>query len=297
MPGQKRPMVKFSGRRSLSLAPICAALLAMPLSPMAAQDPIPSRVTSDSGSAVEGRWLARGSLVTFGAVAVGALALAQLDESVAGWARSPSVHGSRPLRDASRGFRMLGDPGAVIFTAGLYGVGRLSGTPSLADAGLHATEAVIVSGAASGLIKLVAGRARPNLLPDGAPVEFPEGTDEFRPLRGIGGYTSFPSGHTTVAFAAASSLASELHRADPSAARVLGPLLYGAAAAVGLSRIRDNQHWASDVVAGAVLGTVVGRKMVAYRHRRPRRGLARWLIPAAIEPTGREISLRWSPWY
>lgn len=285
-----------SSNRSLSALSICALLLLMPLSLAAAQSPALIPAIPDSAEASGPRVSARGGLLAFGALALGTIAVSQIDEPVARWARSPSVHDNRSLRGASRGFRAIGDPGALMLTAGLYGIGRLSGKPSLADAGLHATEAVIVSGAASGLIKLVAGRARPNLLADGAPVELPEGTDEFRPFRGMGQYTSFPSGHTTVAFAAASSLASELHRANPSAARVLGPLLYGGAAAVGFSRIRDNQHWASDVVAGAVIGTVVGRSMVAYGHRRSRPWMARWLLPASITPTGRELTLRWSPW-
>ena len=35
--------------------------------------------------------------------------------------------------------------------------------------------------------------------------------------------------------------------------------LYSMAGLVGLSRIYDNRHWASDVFAGALLGTLTGR--------------------------------------
>ena len=38
---------------------------------------------------------------------------------------------------------------------------------------------------------------------------------------------------------------------------------------MGLSRIYNNQHWASDVMAGAALGTLVGIKVVKYTHSHP----------------------------
>lgn len=283
-------------RRPPVAAPILVLLLSLPVSPLTAQDSLLTGVVADSAATEGKRLVSRTSLLRFGAAATGILAVVQFDERVAQWARGPSVQGNKPLADVSRGFRAAGDPGALILTAGLYGVGRLSGHPSVADVGLHATEAVVFSGAASGVIKFLVGRGRPNLLPDGYPVEFTEGTDEFRPLRGVGAYTSFPSGHTTVAFAAAASLTSELDRMNPSAARRLGPLLYGSAAAVGLSRIRDNQHWASDVVAGAVIGTAVGRYIVGSRHRLSRQGPARWLVPRSVAPETRGVTVRWSSW-
>ena len=63
---------------------------------------------------------------------------------------------------------------------------------------------------------------------------------------------SFPSGHTTAAFAAASVLAREQGGA-------IGWLAYGAAATAGYARISDRHHYLSDVVAGAILGRLVGR--------------------------------------
>lgn len=63
---------------------------------------------------------------------------------------------------------------------------------------------------------------------------------------------SFPSGHTTAAFAAASVIAREEGGA-------VGWLAYGAAATAGYARIADRHHYLSDVVAGAILGRLVGR--------------------------------------
>lgn len=61
--------------------------------------------------------------------------------------------------------------------------------------------------------------------------------------------TSLPSSHTSTAFAVATSVATVYkdHKFVP-------PLAYGVATLVGLSRINDNMHWASDVLAGAAVG-------------------------------------------
>jgi undecaprenyl-diphosphatase len=73
--------------------------------------------------------------------------------------------------------------------------------------------------------------------------------------------SSFPSGHATSAFCAATLLAD----GDPA----LAPLYYTAAAVVALSRIHVRIHHASDVVGGIAIGLGLGR-------------LARRLVP--LEP-------------
>lgn len=62
--------------------------------------------------------------------------------------------------------------------------------------------------------------------------------------------TSFPSGHASAAFVAASLLAK--HSRAPA-------LWYGLAGAVAYSRVHVRIHHASDVIGGAVLGLVMGR--------------------------------------
>lgn len=63
---------------------------------------------------------------------------------------------------------------------------------------------------------------------------------------------SFPSGHTATAFATATALS---YAYGWKAAALAYPL----AALVATSRIADNKHWASDVVGGAFIGTLVAR--------------------------------------
>jgi len=67
---------------------------------------------------------------------------------------------------------------------------------------------------------------------------------------------SFPSGHTTVAFALSTVLA---ERIDNNWAR-LG--LYGLASLTAFARVYNNQHWTSDVFVGALLGFVTGMHVI-----------------------------------
>ena len=61
--------------------------------------------------------------------------------------------------------------------------------------------------------------------------------------------SSFPSGHATSAFSAAALLSED---------DALWPLYYAIAVIVATSRVYVKMHHASDVVAGAALGTVMG---------------------------------------
>ena len=63
-------------------------------------------------------------------------------------------------------------------------------------------------------------------------------------------HNSFPSGHTATAFMTASMLHKEYGWRSPWLS--IGG--YTAAAVTGVSRICNNRHWLSDVVAGAVVG-------------------------------------------
>jgi hypothetical protein len=42
---------------------------------------------------------------------------------------------------------------------------------------------------------------------------------------------------------------------------------YSAASLIGISRITENKHWATDVLVGAALGYISGRQVVNNYHR------------------------------
>lgn len=69
---------------------------------------------------------------------------------------------------------------------------------------------------------------------------------------------SFPSAHTSNAFCIATIFASVYKDS-----RYIPVVAYSAAALVGISRIHDNAHWTSDVLAGAMVGFVTARLMLA----------------------------------
>jgi hypothetical protein len=66
---------------------------------------------------------------------------------------------------------------------------------------------------------------------------------------------SFPSGHTSAAFALASV-------AEQHYGWKVGAAAYAAAAAMGASRLMEDKHYLSDVVAGATIGYMVGTATV-----------------------------------
>ena len=82
-----------------------------------------------------------------------------------------------------------------------------------------------------------------------------EGAGHFQLL---GGGQSFPSGHTTQAFVLASVIS---EHADQT--WVTG-LSYGLASLVGVARMEQRQHFLSDVLGAAVIGTYVGRTVTHY---------------------------------
>ncbi len=90
------------------------------------------------------------------------------------------------------------------------------------------TKATLYSGVIADVTKVIANEKRPN-----------------------GGKYSFPSGHSTTAFAFSSVVMME-HSLP------LGIAANAMAAFVGFSRLNDNAHYLQDVIAGATLGTMYG---------------------------------------
>jgi membrane-associated phospholipid phosphatase len=163
--------------------------------------------------------------------------------------RFSQLNRSQTGNDLAHGFRHFGQPevyGTV--TLGLLGAGLISGNDEIARAGGRLATTLAVAGAASGLAKLTFGRPRPSESLD---------ADGYVPFSG---QEAMPSGHTTMAFALATSLADDINR---TWARVG---LYAVATGVGWSRVNDNKHWLTDVAAGAVLG-ITSAKLVSGRWR------------------------------
>jgi hypothetical protein len=70
-------------------------------------------------------------------------------------------------------------------------------------------------------------------------------------------YDAFPSGHTATAFSIATVFATQY-----SDIKAVPILCYSAATAVGISRLTEHEHWASDVFVGALIGYLSGKQVV-----------------------------------
>ena len=180
------------------------------------------------------------------------LVMRPLDEQITDAVRAPSPQRSVTLHRTADLLNVIGGPGFILASASLLGGGYVSHNATITQLGVRTSEAMIVSSLATRLLKGAFGRQRP--------FENEETPNVFAAGRGFTSKsrTSFPSGHASSSFAFASALTFALHARKPKTARYVGPLLYGAATLVGVSRVYGAHHWASDIAAGATVGTLSG---------------------------------------
>ena len=141
--------------------------------------------------------------------------------------------------------------GAIATPVSMFVIGRARHDGKLEKTALLAGEAIADSAVVSTAFKDITRRVRPENVPlhgNYYDTWFESGGS---PISGTGG---FPSGHTIVAFSAATVIAHQYrnHRWVPYAA-------YGLAALVGFSRLSLSAHFFSDVFAGAAFGYSISR--------------------------------------
>jgi membrane-associated phospholipid phosphatase len=214
------------------------------------------------------KWIAAAAVGATGTVAV-------FDERIARWSRTPRVQGDTGRRDLVRTATVINEQPLMVAAVATFAVGRLAGWRTVADVGLHWTESLIATQIVTSTLRVATSRARPRAYPDNAWI--------FKPGRGISNFDhrAWPSLHAAVAFSTAATLSEEIRMRNPRASRYATPLLYGAAAIPGLTRIYLDQHWASDVVAGTALGAWMGMRVTRYLHGRRTR-LDRILLAGAF---------------
>lgn len=122
--------------------------------------------------------------------------------------------------------------------------------------------------------KIVIGRARPYA---------GRGHHFFKPFDARDAFMSFPSGHTTAAFAMSAVLAARIKNPWASVG------LYGIAGAAALSRVYSNDHWVSDVVFTAAYTTAVAQSVVNWFEGRNSDEVYGW----SVVPTPRGIGVVW----
>jgi membrane-associated phospholipid phosphatase len=208
----------------------------------------------------------------FGALAV--VGTATFDPRVRTWAQD---HRSTSSDDFATSIRPLGQWGAFVVLGATWAAGKAWSKPSLtstAEDGLEA--AILAAGVVTPVLKEVVGRQRPS---------YGAGHATFKPFAGG---ASFPSGDVTLAFSVASVFA-----AHASSLWVKGTA-WGLAGLVGWERVHLDRHWASDVVAGALIGGAVG-DWVVRRHEPGSSTASRWAVLPSFGPgeVGVQLARSW----
>ena len=210
------------------------------------------------------------------------VAMFPLDRHMQAHLRDQTAGGSRFVDEAAKSVEYITTPGSFIIGGSLWAIGTVTKHRGLQDIGWHGTEAVLMGSAITNLLKGTLGRSRPDAAPGMRPSDF-QLAEGFRTKS----RQSFPSGHTTTAFAAAAAVTSEVDRLWPRYTWYVGPALYAGAALVGVSRMYHNRHWASDVALGAGIGTFSGLKVVRYTHAHPDNLIDRIMLRMTVAPDGR----------
>ena len=160
----------------------------------------------------------------------------------------------------------------VVFPLVLYGEAAIENESELWGAAAATTQAVGISLALTGVLKIATGRPFPTHGEDpNAPnrLEHPEYAHEFHPFGGFSGTWAWPSGHTVGAF----TLAAVLTGYYPDQLWI--PLTtYPIAVAIAAGMVSGEYHWASDAVAGALIGQTIGYTVGRAFRRRANDALA-----------------------
>ncbi len=173
-----------------------------------------------------------------------------LDQMVMSWVRDfhRSRFPGRPLFDiVNRGVEIMGQGNTLtVVLLVCYGVGKYF-NKKLYEAAKYSLVGFITSGLVVQILKHLVGRGRPRLTAH---------LDHLNPLIFIGPtlqkkYDAMPSGHAAAAFCVAYLFSKFFPRYKV--------IFYLLAISVGLHRIEELAHFPSDILAGAIIGLVVGR--------------------------------------
>ena len=134
------------------------------------------------------------------------------------------------------------------------------------------------------ILKVCVNRARPYMYYDGAPSKDLENGDW---------NNSFPSGHTSICFAAAafSSYVYAMYNPDNNMKWVVTGVSFGLAGTVGALRMAGGCHYFTDVFTGALIGTVCGF-VVPWIHTLEPRPKKNRGAEVAVSPAGFYVTLR-----
>jgi len=168
---------------------------------------------------------------------------ATLDDNLAGqWS-----HGDDGLAEVGNIYAFAAPTAALLY----YGVRGGRGDGAAANTAWAVGEAALFTFVATGVVKTVVGRERPDRSGDN--------DGSFHPFSLDDDNQSFPSFHAGLAFSTAAVLQ------DSDLPVVVKGAAYGLAGLTVWARLHDEDHWLSDTVAGGLLGYAIGRWTVHHR--------------------------------
>lgn len=147
----------------------------------------------------------------------------------------------------------------VSLSAASWGFGKAFGSNRMTDFGTDLIRAQAANGIITASLKYSIHRTRPN-----------------------GGAYSYPSGHTSSTFAMAGVVYKHF-------GKTWGIPAFAVATYVGFSRLQENKHYLSDVIAGGIIGTYVSLKLSKHDTGGSSISIAPYRVDDA---TGLSMSLR-----
>jgi membrane-associated phospholipid phosphatase len=184
----------------------------------------------------------------------------------------------------------------AIVAPAIYVTGLAVRDPKTAGAGSAAVQALVVTLVTTGVLKIATGRPYP--LHGGDPnapdrLDHPEYARDFRPfqVQTFWPFPAWPSGHTSATVSVAAALTA--YYPDQWWIPSIG---YPLALAIGFGLIDGDAHWASDVVAGALIGHAIGYSIGrAFRRRLSEAHASTVELVPIVAPThgGAALELAW----
>ncbi|MFL5607097.1 MAG: phosphatase PAP2 family protein, partial [Gemmatimonadaceae bacterium] len=230
--------------------------------------------------------LQRGDLRATGWALLATVLVATQDRNIARSFADSGVQANQRYKSLAGSLTTVHERSLFAYSLVAYAGGLIFRSAPVADGGLHTAEAIAVGTVIGSFLKSTTGRARPRAADDD-PYDF-----RFGKGYTSGDYRSFPSLHEIGSFSAAAALTAEVARHAPRAGRVVGVLAYGTAGAVGVSRMYNGEHWASDVVLGSAIGVFLGKRIVDNAHSGPPSKVDRFLLGGlAVTPSQTRITL------
>ena len=172
---------------------------------------------------------------------------------------------TKPVSSTSNFITSFGGLYEVYTIAALTSYGFIFKNEKIKSTAFLATQSYLTAGAIQYSIKFLSSRQRPDYIDPKTNVAKPIFHGPFykfsKDAEGTSN-SSFPSGHTTAVFAAATVYAME-YRHHPW----IPVFAYSFASLVGISRLTEAKHWPTDVIVGAAIGILSGRQVVNNYHR------------------------------